>query len=136
MATARGDKWGRNRPIAIILPPQPGCAHEDNIVESLVPRSLKNMSPTYTFETLVGQKKKQTESDLNGARAMATKSKSLPAILTAGSWYGWVEPVNSLGGSRKEHDHGYTSDGLEIVALIAHNDSWSMAKGFRFAAAG
>ncbi|KAJ5529274.1 hypothetical protein N7527_002667 [Penicillium freii] len=52
--------------------------------------------------------------------------------------YGWklvrlTGPVNNVAGSRKERARGYTSDGLEIVALIAHNASWSMTKGFRFA---
>jgi hypothetical protein len=28
---------------------------------------------------------------------------------------------------------GVASDGTEIVALLAHNASWSMTKGFRFA---
>ena len=41
--------------------------------------------------------------------------------------------MNTAGRSRKERDRGYTSDGLEVVAVIAHNASWSMTKGFRFA---
>lgn len=132
MATARGDRWGRNRPIAITLPPRPGCAHEGDIVESLVPGSLKNISPTYTFETSVGPKG-TTRERFEWRKSHGNEIKEL-----AGHSYGWklvrlAGPVNSLGGSRKERDHGYTSDGLEVVALIAHNASWSMTKGFRFA---
>ncbi|KAJ6008559.1 hypothetical protein N7499_001390 [Penicillium canescens] len=59
----------------------------------------------------------------------------------AGHSFGWklvrlTGPMDTAGRSRKERDRGYTSDGLEFVAVIAHNASWSMTKGFRFAFTG
>lgn len=58
--------------------------------------------------------------------------------LATGHSYGWKlvwlsGPIHSAGGSRKEREMGLASDGTEIVALLAHNASWSMTKGFRFA---
>ncbi|RJE22688.1 hypothetical protein PHISCL_04991 [Aspergillus sclerotialis] len=35
--------------------------------------------------------------------------------------------------SRSGRPRGNTSDGKEVVAVIAHNSSWSMTKGFKFA---
>jgi hypothetical protein len=42
-------------------------------------------------------------------------------------------PGGDAGGSGKDRVAGLTSDGLEVVAIIAHNASFSMTKGFRFA---
>ncbi|KAJ5824751.1 hypothetical protein N7447_007091 [Penicillium robsamsonii] len=134
MATARGDKWGRSRPIAITLPPRPGSQHKHDIVEQVVPGgSLKHISPSYAFEICVGPKG-TTPEKFEWRKSQGNEIKEL-----AGLSYGWklvrlTPPVNrSVGGSRKERDHGHTSDGLEVVAIIAHNASWSMTKGFRFA---
>lgn len=133
MATAQSDKWGRTRPIAITLPPRPGAQRADAIVAQFVPGgSLKHISPSYAFEIAVGAKG-TTPERFEWRKSHGNEIKEL-----AGHSYGWklvrlTGPVNSVGGSRKERDRGYTSDGLEIVALIAHNASWSMTKGFRFA---
>ncbi|KAJ5365534.1 hypothetical protein N7517_008420 [Penicillium concentricum] len=134
MATARGDKWGRSRPIEITLPPRPGSQHKHDIVEHVVPGgSLKHSSPSYAFEICVGPKG-TTPEKFEWRKSQGNEIKEL-----AGLSYGWklvrLTPSanNSVGGSRKERDRGYTSDGLEVVAIIAHNASWSMTKGFRFA---
>ncbi|KGO50723.1 hypothetical protein PEX2_063610 [Penicillium expansum] len=130
MATAHGDKWGRSRPITITLPPRPGSQYEEAVVEQVVPGgSLK--SPNHTFEISVGPKG-TTRERFEWRQSHGKEIKEL-----AGFSYGWklvrlAGPVSNVGGSRKERDRGYTSDGLEIVALIAHNASWSMTKGFRF----
>ncbi|CAI7594331.1 unnamed protein product [Penicillium glandicola] len=111
-----------------------GSQHENDIVEQVVPGgSLKHLSPSYTFEICVGPKG-TTPERFEWRKSQGNEIKELAAGLS----YGWklvrlAGPVNSVGGSRKERDRGYTSDGLEIVALIAHNASWSMTKGFRFA---
>ncbi|OLN96476.1 hypothetical protein CCHL11_00844 [Colletotrichum chlorophyti] len=42
-------------------------------------------------------------------------------------------PEPSAGGARKERDLGVTSDGQEVVAVLAHNMSFSMSKGYKFA---
>ncbi|KAJ5965007.1 uncharacterized protein N7479_004883 [Penicillium vulpinum] len=133
MATARDDKWGRIRPITITLPPRPGSQHKHDIVEQVVPGgSFKHISPSYSFEIPVGPKG-TTPERFEWRNSQGNEIKDL-----AGSSSGWklvrlAAPVkNSVGGSRKQRDRGYTSDGLEIVALIAHNTSWSMTKRFRF----
>lgn len=101
-----------------------------------MPESRKKTSPTYTFEVHVGPKGTMRE------RFEWRKSRGKEIKELAGHSYGWklvrlAGPVNSLDGrSRKEREYGYTSDGLEVVALIAHNASWSMNKGFRFASMG
>ncbi|CAG8067021.1 unnamed protein product [Penicillium nalgiovense] len=133
MATAQGDKWGRGRPVAITLPPGPGAQHADAIVAQVVPRgSWKHISPSYTFEIAV-RPKGTTPERFEWGKRYGNEIKEL-----AGHSYGWklvrlTGPVNSVSGSRKERDRGYTSDGLEIVALIAYNPaSWSMTKGVRY----
>ncbi|OQD63898.1 hypothetical protein PENPOL_c008G00510 [Penicillium polonicum] len=133
MATAQGDKWGRSRPVAITLPPRPGSQHQDSIVEQVIPGgSLKHFSPSHMFEISVGPKG-TTRERFEWRKSHGNEIKEL-----VGFSYGWklvrlTGPVNNVAGSRKERARGYTSDGLEIVALIAHNASWSMTKGFRFA---
>ncbi|KAJ5607596.1 hypothetical protein N7537_004215 [Penicillium hordei] len=133
MATAQGDRWGRSRPVAITLPPRPGSQHQDSIVEQVVPGgSLKHFSPSHMFEISVGPKG-TTPEKFEWRKSHGNEIKEL-----VGFSYGWklvrlTGPVKNVAGSRKDRDRGYTSDGLEIVALIAHNASWSMTKGFRFA---
>ncbi|KAF5517514.1 hypothetical protein CGCA056_v011156 [Colletotrichum aenigma] len=55
----------------------------------------------------------------------------------AGHASGWklvrMMGPESIGGHSKNPDLGYSSDGQEVVAVLAHNMSWSMTKGYRFA---
>lgn len=132
MATAQSDRWGRSRPIAITLPPRPGSQHQGSIVEQIPGGPLKHFSPSHMFEISVGPKGTSRE------RFEWRKSHGNEVKKLVGFSYGWklvrlTGPVNNVAESRKERALGYTSDGLEIVALIAHNASWSMTKGFRFA---
>ncbi|KAF4765097.1 hypothetical protein N7455_004970 [Penicillium solitum] len=132
MATAQSDRWGRSRPVAITLPPRPGSQRQDSIVEVVPGGPLKHFSPSHMFETSVGPK------GITRERFEWRKSHGNEIKELAGFSYGWklvrlTGPVSNVAGSRKERPRGYTSDGLEIVALIAHNASWSMTKGFRFA---
>ncbi|TQN71644.1 hypothetical protein CSHISOI_03887 [Colletotrichum shisoi] len=55
----------------------------------------------------------------------------------AGHSYGWKlvhmgQPQHGGGGGGGEQSFGYTSDGHEVVAVLAHNMSWSMTKGYNF----
>ncbi|KAJ5474217.1 hypothetical protein N7475_003783 [Penicillium sp. IBT 31633x] len=133
MATSHSDKWGRVKPITVALPPRPGSQHGDTLVEQILPGGpMKHISPTYTCEVSVGPKG-TTRERFEWRKSHGNEIKDL-----AGHSHGWklvrlAGPVHSSGGSRKERDRGYTSDGLEIVALIAHNASLSMTKSFRFA---
>ncbi|KAJ5305656.1 hypothetical protein PENANT_c041G07841 [Penicillium antarcticum] len=132
IATARGDRWGRTRPIMLTLPTRPESQHNNDIVEEMVPGTLKKMSHTFTFTASVGPKGTSREA-FEWRQSHGNEIKEL-----SGHSYGWklvrlTGPMNTAGGSRKERERGYTSDGLEVVAVIAHNASWSMTKGFRFA---
>lgn len=55
----------------------------------------------------------------------------------AGRSYGWklvrMSGQHQAAPAQKEPDLGFTSDGKEVVAVLAHNMSWSMTKGYRFA---
>lgn len=42
-------------------------------------------------------------------------------------------PETGQGGKRGARDHGFTSDGTEIVAVSAYHPGWSMSKGLVFA---
>jgi hypothetical protein len=132
MATARGDRWGRNRPIMLSLPAHLGSQTSADNVEEMVPGTRKKMAHSFTFTTSVGPKGTRKES-FEWRQSHGHEIKDL-----AGHSFGWklvrlMGPLNTTGGSRKQRDRGYTSDGLEVVAVIAHNASWSMTKGFRFA---
>lgn len=133
LATTRGDKWGRTRPVTVILPPRPASLHKDAIVAQMIPATSKHVSPTFTFEVdLAGKSAGKERFEWRKSHGNEINE------LAAGHSYGWklirlLGPVSNAGGSRKERDFGVASDGMEIVALIAHNASWSMTKGFRFA---
>ncbi|KAJ5932132.1 hypothetical protein N7516_006621 [Penicillium verrucosum] len=130
MAMAQSDRWGRSRPVVITLPLRPGSQHQDSTVEQVVPGGpLKHFSPSHMFEISVGPK------GTARGRFEWRNSHGNEIKEPVGFSYGWklvrlTGPVNNVAGSRKERARGYTSDGLEIVALIAHNASWSMTKGF------
>jgi hypothetical protein len=110
MAMAICGKWGRNRPVAITLASRPGSAHEHDMVESLIPGSLNQVSPTYTFETLAGQMGTARER-FESRRGHGNEIKEL-----VGHTHGWklvllTGPVTSVDESKNERSHGYTSDG-------------------------
>ncbi|CAL5868532.1 uncharacterized protein PFLUO_LOCUS2758 [Penicillium psychrofluorescens] len=131
MATVHADKWGRARPIILTLPPRPGGSHEDAIVEKM--STEKHVSPTFTFETnAAGKGARRERFEWRQSRGNEISE------LSSGHSYGWKlvwlsGPVVNVGGNRKERHPGISSDGKEIVAILAHNMSWSMTKGFRFA---
>ncbi|GKT49809.1 uncharacterized protein ColSpa_09990 [Colletotrichum spaethianum] len=49
----------------------------------------------------------------------------------AGHSYGW-KLVRMANPQRGQQSFGYTSDGQEVVAVLAHNMSWSVTKGYNF----
>ncbi|KAJ5179980.1 hypothetical protein N7492_003190 [Penicillium capsulatum] len=135
MASVRGDKWGRNRPFTITLPVRPGGSHQEDIMITMTPSS-STMHPTFSFDLTVGGKGRVPER-FEWRKSQGNEIKEL----ATGTSYGWKllrqsGPSRGVGGSRRERDQGMSSDGLEILALIAHNASWSMTKGFRIALMG
>ncbi|KAL0936160.1 uncharacterized protein CTRU02_208375 [Colletotrichum truncatum] len=55
----------------------------------------------------------------------------------AGHSSGWklvrMSRPSPVGGRSKNPEMGFSSDGQEVVAVVAHNMSWSMTKGYKFA---
>ncbi|KAJ5973181.1 hypothetical protein N7481_010391 [Penicillium waksmanii] len=97
----------------------------------MIPSSTSHTSAAFTFEINPGGKGTDRQR-FEWWSSHGTEMKQL-----AGHSYGyklvWLSgPTIGAGGSRKERDLGISSDGLEIVAVIAHNDSMIMTKGFRF----
>ncbi|KAJ5895716.1 uncharacterized protein N7473_005115 [Penicillium subrubescens] len=133
LATLKSDKWGRARPVDLTLPPRPHGHHTHAIDLQIVPASTSRVSPTFAFETQ-GTGKGAGRERFEWRKTHGDEIKEL----ATGHSYGWKlvwlsGPIHSAGGSRKEREMGVASDGTEIVALLAHNASWSMTKGFRFA---
>ena len=133
MASVRGDKWGRNRPLTITLPVRPGASHQADIEVTMIPSPSSSLHPTFTFDLIVGGKGSEPEW-FEWRKSQGTEIKELATGLS----YGWKlvrlsGPADGVGGKRKEREQGVTNDGREILALIAHNASWSMTKGFRIA---
>lgn len=132
LATSRSDKWGRLRPIDITLYPHLGSTLASETQIQMAPSSTNHTSAAFTFEINTGGKGIERER-FEWRSSHGTEIKQL----ATGHSYGYklvrlTGPVTGAGGSRKVRDVGISSDGLEIVALIAHNASMSMTKGFRF----
>lgn len=132
LVTSRSDKWGRLKPIEITLCPRPGNSRSSDSTEHLIPSSTSRTSAAFTFE--VNTDCKGTERERFEWRS--SHGNEIKQLATGHS-YGWklvrlTGPVHGAGGSRKDRDVGISSDRREIVAVMAHNASMSMNKGFRF----
>ncbi|KAF7596194.1 hypothetical protein BBP40_002724 [Aspergillus hancockii] len=106
-------------------------SQESPIVEVNGITPYKTMAPT--FSCPVGRNGKETHREIFQWRSSAGKEiKDL-----AGYSRGWKlvrlsQTVDEAGGSRSQRGMGCSSDRREIVAVIAHNTSWSLTKGFQF----
>lgn len=136
MATVHADKWGRTKPATITLPARPGSPHVGSIEEQLVPGSSKGhmfASSIWAFEVTAADKSGERER-FEWRSSHGKEIKDLATGLSNGWKLVWISGSGSgPSGSRRERAAGVTSDGLEVVAIIAHNASFSMTKGFRFA---
>ena len=97
----------------------------------MIPSLSSSLHPTFTFDLSIGGKGSGLER-FEWRKSQGTEIKELATGLS----YGWKliqlsGPADSVGGKRKEREQGVTNDRREILALIAHNASWSMTKGFR-----
>ncbi|KAJ5256597.1 hypothetical protein N7478_012701 [Penicillium angulare] len=134
LATLKADKWGRTRPATVNLLVCPSSSYTEPIEELLIPASTSHhKTSTWSFEMPVARK-----GDIRERFEWRSSHGNEIKELATGHSYGWklvriAGPNASVGGSRKDRGLGFTSDGLEIVAIVAHNASWSMTKGLRFA---
>ncbi|KAJ5092663.1 hypothetical protein NUU61_007533 [Penicillium alfredii] len=132
MATVRGDKWGQTKPVTITLPPRPGAPNPTETVTQMIPAAPSGqISLRLTFE--VARAGKDARECFEWRKSHGNEIKDL-----AGNTPGWKlarlsGPLHSAGGCRTEREREFASDGTEVVALLAHNASWSLTKGFRFA---
>ncbi|KAJ6020444.1 hypothetical protein N7540_005948 [Penicillium herquei] len=134
--TASANKWDRMKPGTFHLPVRSGSFYKREIVALMTPQlqgKLGAWEPVWKFSapiTTDGTQKQRFE-------WRRSRAKEVERIAT-GDLYGWKlvrvsGPNRGSGGPRKQRDFGFTSDGLEIVAVFAHNSSNRMAKALRFA---
>ncbi|KAK6823393.1 hypothetical protein RU639_006021 [Aspergillus parasiticus] len=95
----------------------------------------RRMSPTFSI-AVDGSGKDASYEQFEWRSSHGKEIKEL-----AGHTSGWKlvrlsETVSEAGGSRSHRAMGCSSDGKKIVAVIAHNASWSLSKGFKFAFVG
>ncbi|KAJ1710264.1 hypothetical protein NYO67_7560 [Aspergillus flavus] len=111
LASLQSDPYLRAKPVSVTFASQ-GELQESSIVEPLEDVKLgRRMSPTFSITELAGH----------------TSGWKLVRL---------SEAVGEAGGSRSHRAMGCSSDGKEIVAVITHNASWSLSKGFRIAFVG
>ncbi|KAE8317323.1 hypothetical protein BDV41DRAFT_573018 [Aspergillus transmontanensis] len=113
-----------------------GELQENSIVEPLEDvKPGRRMSPTFSI-AVDGSGKDASYEQFEWRSSHGKEIKE-----RAGHTSGWKlvrlsETVSEAGGSRSHRAMGCSSDGKEIVAVIAHNASWSLSKGFKFAFVG
>ncbi|OGM47403.1 hypothetical protein ABOM_002634 [Aspergillus bombycis] len=135
LASLQSDPYLREKPVSVTFASQ-GELQENSIVEPLEGvKPYKRMSPT--FSIAVGGNGKDASCEQFQWRS--SHGKEIKEL--AGHTSGWKlvrlsETVGETGGSRSQRAMGCSSDGKEIVAVIAHNASLSLSKGFKFAFVG
>ena len=96
--------------------------------------SIRFNSNSRIFSMSIGGSGKDAAmEDFKWRRSHGSEIKDL-----AGNSWGWKlvrenSSATGTGGKRKERDPGFTSDGKEILAVIAYNMSASMSKATKFA---
>ncbi|KAE8353776.1 hypothetical protein BDV28DRAFT_132413 [Aspergillus coremiiformis] len=132
LALMESDAYLRAKPVTITILPQTG-SHESPIVEpfeGFVP--YKRISPT--FSIAVGGTGKDAHCEKFQWRSSHGKEiKELGGYSSGWKLVRLSHTVGETSASRSERTVGCSSDGREIVAVVAHNASWSLTKGFRFA---
>ncbi|KAE8153109.1 hypothetical protein BDV25DRAFT_137182 [Aspergillus avenaceus] len=132
LGKSESDGYLRAKYFLITLPPRSGSGGNPVIeqIDGVMP--YKRMAPTFSF-TVSGAEKRTTREVFQWRSSHGKEIKEL-----GGFSYGWKlvrlsHSTDEAGASRSHRPLGCTSDGKEIVAVIAHNSSWSLTKGFRFA---
>ncbi|KAI0904172.1 hypothetical protein F4823DRAFT_226444 [Ustulina deusta] len=131
LATATHESMWRSGSI-ITVPAREGVAHdsESQRVAMSVPRVLKHK--TYTFSADIGVGKETRREAFEWRSSHGSEVRELD-----GYRWGWKlvrlsSQTAGGGGDRATRGSGSTSDGLEVVAAWAHNNSMSMTKAFKF----
>ncbi|KAJ5724276.1 hypothetical protein N7488_002311 [Penicillium malachiteum] len=136
LATFTANKRKRNKPGIFHLPVHPPSFYEMGIVKTMTPHwqgKFRAWGPVWSFSAPITTDGTQEES----FEWRCSRGKEVEEIAT-GYLDGWKlvrvsGPKRGRGGPRRQRDFGFTSDGLEIVAVVAHNPSSCMAKSLRLA---
>ncbi|KAI0426750.1 hypothetical protein F5Y09DRAFT_51600 [Xylaria sp. FL1042] len=132
LATATHESMFKSGSI-ITVPAHEGVAHNSDSqqVTMTSPKLLKQK--TYTFTADVGVGKETRREQFEWRTSYGSEVRELD-----GYKWGWKlvrlsSPAgDGSGGERSTRASGSTSDGLEVVAAWAHNNSMSMTKAFKF----
>ncbi|KAI1360733.1 hypothetical protein F5Y08DRAFT_39922 [Xylaria arbuscula] len=131
LATANHESMFKSNSI-LTIPAREGVPHdvESQRVTMSCPKLLK--SKTYAFAADVGVGKETRREQFEWRSSHGSEVRELD-----GYRWGWKlvrlsGGSVSAGGDRGTRGSGSTSDGLEVVAAWAHNNSMSMTKAFKF----
>lgn len=125
LASSKTEKHIMSRHLQINIPPR---------AENPAGTSIPFNSSERTFSVNVrGPGKEPLIQEFEWRKSVGGEIREL-----AGNSYGWklvrtVGPSVAASGSRKERNLGYTSDGKEILAIVAYSVSASMSKAIKFA---
>ncbi|KAI8948681.1 hypothetical protein F4801DRAFT_442961 [Xylaria longipes] len=133
LATAAHESLWKSRTTLLTVPAREGVLHdsESQSVKMSCHWSLKHQTYTFTADVGVGKETRREEFEWRSSHGNEVKELD-------GYKWGWKlvrlssEPLGSGGGDRATRASGSTSDGLEVVAVWAHNNSMSMTKAFKF----
>lgn len=118
----------------ISLPPLPGSGSSEHTKELLTTSSAWSAHVFQFSIEVQGVDSQLKREDFEWRSTRGEEVRGLGSKWTRG----WKlvrmssEAFRGPGGERHERDEGTTSDGKEIVAVWAHNSSWSMTKAFKF----
>lgn len=143
LASAESMRYTREKPFTISIPPLPGSSSATPTTQTVDNISTVKRS-TYTFTFPIppptsrntSTTARKTTSHLETFEWRRSYGKEVQDLATHS--YGWKlvrlsNRVRSSSTSRSRRGRGHTSDGKEVVAVVAHNSSWSMTKGVKFA---
>ncbi|KAI1172277.1 hypothetical protein F4777DRAFT_562371 [Nemania sp. FL0916] len=132
LATATYESW-KSRNSILTAPAREGAVDHDSEKQRVIMGahiSLKHQ--TYTFTADVGAGKETRNEAFEWRSSRGSEVKELD-----GYRWGWKlvrlsSRMEGGGGDRLTRELGSTSDGLEVVAAWAYNNSMSMTKAFKF----
>ncbi|KAI1748625.1 hypothetical protein F4782DRAFT_346640 [Xylaria castorea] len=132
LATATHESMWKSMATLLTVPAREGVLHDNESQKVKMPCHWSLKHQTYTFTADVGVGKETRREEFEWRSSHGNEVRELD-----GYKWGWKlvrlsgEPVGS-GGDRVTRASGSTSDGHEIVAVWAHNNSMSMTKAFKF----
>ncbi|KAI0203361.1 hypothetical protein F4808DRAFT_418431 [Astrocystis sublimbata] len=131
-ATANQQSVWKAKNTIITIPALEGVPHDDErqTITMACNWNLKHATCNYTADVGSGKKTRREEFEWRSSHGKELKE-------LGGYKWGWklVRLSNdpfSTGGDRESRATGSTSDGQEVVAVWAHNNSLSMSKAFKF----